>query len=148
VRPVWKETWKKKEEALCQRFHKSAQRLNENTRDLSKLSIGDRCYVQNQTENRIFLSKFTPESPVIKYETLGRVSPTNTCQARIIRTKTSIVAEKLPQSDEPLATTGASQLGDPTSNVTDEGAMDCPQRKPPKHFEPESGTCIGPVSAN
>jgi len=72
------------------------------------------CYVQNQTEN--YPKKWDRSETVveifqndsygikvdgtnvsiacyIKYETLGRVSP-NTCQAKIIRTKTSTVAKK------------------------------------------------------
>jgi len=50
----------------------------------------------------------------------------------------------------PLQQPDASQLGDPTSNVTDGGAIDRPRRlrKPPKHFEPESGTWVRPDSAD
>ena len=104
IRPTWREAWEKKEEALRERFHKTAERLNGHARQLPDLGVGDRCYVQNQTgnhpkrwdrsgtvidlsnrdsyvikvdgtgrltrRNRRFLRKFTPASPVVKFEHL------------------------------------------------------------------------------
>lgn len=49
VNPVWRNAWKQKEEALRQRFHRSAEDRNTHAKSLPSLQIGDRCYIQNQT---------------------------------------------------------------------------------------------------
>lgn len=49
VRPVWREAWQLKEQALKARFIKTSERLNMHARNLKKLKEGHRCFVQNQT---------------------------------------------------------------------------------------------------
>ena len=49
VRPMWREAWANKEEALRTRFTKSSEALNEHAKELPPLSVGDRCFIQNQT---------------------------------------------------------------------------------------------------
>ena len=49
VRPLWKEIWEQKEDALRTRFGKQVESLSAKTRDLQPLSVGDTCRVQNQT---------------------------------------------------------------------------------------------------
>ena len=51
IRPTWRNAWRSKEEALRQRFHRSAETLSEHSRELRTLQVGDRCYIQNQTGN-------------------------------------------------------------------------------------------------
>ena len=51
IRPIWRDAWAKKEEALRERFHHSAEKRNEHVRALPTLKPGDRCYIQNQTGN-------------------------------------------------------------------------------------------------
>ena len=51
VRPLWREAWRHKEEALRQRFHYTAEDRNVHCRLLPNLRLGDRCYIQNQTGN-------------------------------------------------------------------------------------------------
>ena len=51
IRPVWREAWAKKEEALRTRFTKTAEKLNEHCRSLPSLNVGDKCLIQNQTGN-------------------------------------------------------------------------------------------------
>ena len=51
IRPLWRNAWNQKEEALRQRFHHSAEGQNQKARSLLPLKLGDRCYVQNQTGN-------------------------------------------------------------------------------------------------
>ena len=48
INPIWREAWQLKEQALRARFIKSSEVLNRHSRSLRKLSIGDRCFVQNQ----------------------------------------------------------------------------------------------------
>ena len=48
---IWKDSWEAKEEALRVRFTKSTERLNEHSRELVPLKVGDRCLIQNQTGN-------------------------------------------------------------------------------------------------
>lgn len=51
IRPTWREAWQDKETALRQRFHRSSESLQEHSRSLPTLVVGDRCYIQNQTGN-------------------------------------------------------------------------------------------------
>ena len=50
VRPVWKEIWKKREDALRNRFAKQLDTLNAKTHELPQLNIGDLCRIQKQTD--------------------------------------------------------------------------------------------------
>ena len=51
IKPVWREAWSAKESALRTRFVKTSEKLNEHSRKLEKINIGDHCFVQNQTGN-------------------------------------------------------------------------------------------------
>ena len=51
IRPLWREAWSLKESALRDRFHRSAENANRQSRELPALQIGDRCYIQNQAGN-------------------------------------------------------------------------------------------------
>ena len=48
IRPIWRDAWKLKEEALRTRFTRNMERLNARARDLQPLALGDRVFVQNQ----------------------------------------------------------------------------------------------------
>ena len=50
-RPLWRNAWEAKEDALRHRYHKTAEAINELSRPLSKLQVGDQCYVQNMEGN-------------------------------------------------------------------------------------------------
>ena len=52
VRKTWREAWQAKEDALRVRFAKNSERLNEHTRELPPLKVGDRCLIQNQAGNQ------------------------------------------------------------------------------------------------
>ena len=49
IRPMWREAWAHKEEALRTRFTKSSEALNEHAKSLPPLKEGDKCFIQNQT---------------------------------------------------------------------------------------------------
>lgn len=49
---TWRTAWKQKEEALKARYMKSMERLNENSRLLPPLAVGDNVFIQNQTGSR------------------------------------------------------------------------------------------------
>ena len=51
IRPIWREAWSLKENALRTRFAKSSETLNEHSKQLTPLKIGDKCFVQNQSGN-------------------------------------------------------------------------------------------------
>jgi len=51
IRPTWREAWKEKETALRHRYHRTSESLQEHSRCFPPLSIGDKCYVQNQSGN-------------------------------------------------------------------------------------------------
>ena len=48
ISPHWKEAWRKKEEALRNRFFRWSERHNTRSKDLKPLKVGDHCYIQNQ----------------------------------------------------------------------------------------------------
>ena len=49
INPIWREAWQLKEKALRMRFIRTSEKLNSHAKDLKKLSVGDRCFIQNQT---------------------------------------------------------------------------------------------------
>ena len=49
VRPVWRNAWNLKEEALRVRFAMNAENMKQSCRELKPLKLGSRCLVQNQT---------------------------------------------------------------------------------------------------
>ena len=49
IRPMWRDAWSAKEEALRTRFTKSSEKLNEHAVPLPPLKEGDKCFIQNQT---------------------------------------------------------------------------------------------------
>ena len=51
IHSVWRDAWAAKENALRARFVKTSEKLNEHARFLKTISMGDRCFVQNQTGN-------------------------------------------------------------------------------------------------
>jgi len=51
IRPMWRDAWKSKENALRTRFTRNTERLNTKARDLVPLSPGERVFVQNQNGN-------------------------------------------------------------------------------------------------
>ena len=51
IRPMWREAWSAKENALRTRFSKTSEDLNEHVKPLLPLKIGDKCFIQNQTGN-------------------------------------------------------------------------------------------------
>ena len=49
INPIWREAWQMKEHALRTRFIKTSEKINNHAKDLARLEIGDRCFIQNQT---------------------------------------------------------------------------------------------------
>ena len=49
IRPMWREAWASKEDALRTRFTKSSEILNKNATPLPPLEEGDKCFIQNQS---------------------------------------------------------------------------------------------------
>lgn len=48
IRPLWRQAWSAKEEALCTRITRTTQSLKHHSRPLRPLTIGDRVLLQNQ----------------------------------------------------------------------------------------------------
>ena len=51
VRPLWRDAWAQKESALKKRFFHLIEKHDHKTHSLPSLSIGDHCYIQNQSGN-------------------------------------------------------------------------------------------------
>ncbi len=51
IRPMWRDAWMSKENALRTRFTRNTERLNTKARDLAPLSPGERVFAQNQNGN-------------------------------------------------------------------------------------------------
>ena len=48
IRPTWREAWGHKEAAMKARYTRSMESLNEHSRDLPELKVGDLVFIQNQ----------------------------------------------------------------------------------------------------
>ena len=48
ILPLWRDAWQAKEAALRQHYHRTTESLQEHSRPMPPLFVGDRCYVQNQ----------------------------------------------------------------------------------------------------
>ena len=48
VRPVWRDVWQRREDALRTRLARQAESLNVKTKSLPPLAVGDTCRIQNQ----------------------------------------------------------------------------------------------------
>ena len=85
IHPTWREAWSQKETALRTRFTKSSEALNEHARALLPLSVGDRCFVQNQTgtapikwdRTGIVTGVLPHDQYVVKVDGSGRVTKRN-----------------------------------------------------------------------
>ena len=49
IRTTWREAWADKENALRVRFAKTSDTLNEHSKGLKPMKVGDKCIIQNQT---------------------------------------------------------------------------------------------------
>ena len=85
IRPLWRDVWSKKEEALRKGFHQSAEKRNEHSRPLPLLKQGDRCYIQNQAGNHskrwdrsgVIVEVHGHDSYTLKVDGTGRVTRRN-----------------------------------------------------------------------
>jgi len=85
VRPIWRDAWNRKEDALRERFHRTSEQLNKHSRQLPTLIVGDRCYIQNQTGNYLkkwdrsgtIVEQFDHDSYAVKIDGTGRVTRRN-----------------------------------------------------------------------
>ena len=110
IRPMWREAWKEKESALRQRYHRTTESLSEHTRALPPLSVGDRCYVQNQAGNHPKLwdrSGTVVESPghdsyIIKIDGSGRVTRRNRQFLRKFTPDSSFIVSPSPVRPDPV----------------------------------------------
>ena len=110
IRPIWREAWASKEKALRVRFAKSTEALNEHSRPLPKLNIGDKCFVQNQSGNHptkwdrtgTVVETGDHEQYMVKIDGSGRITRRNRQFLRSFK-PASMVIEKAPtgQSWEP-----------------------------------------------
>ena len=53
VHPTWKDTWAKKEEALCARYIEGLEKAQEGTRHKPALVPGETVLMQNQTGSNL-----------------------------------------------------------------------------------------------
>ena len=82
VRPVWRESWSSKETALRTRFTRSSESLNEHVKSLPPLTVGERCFIQNQTgkepkkwhRSGVVTEVLTHDQYLIKVDGSGRVT--------------------------------------------------------------------------
>jgi len=85
INPIWREAWQLKEKALRMRFIRTSEKLNSHARDLKKLSVGDRCFIQNQTgpapnkwdRTGIVTDAMPHDQYVVKVDGSGRMTTRN-----------------------------------------------------------------------
>ena len=64
ISPVWRDTWRKKEDALKARYVKTLETLSEHAKPLPGLQCGDHVMVQNQTGQ--FPTKWSKSGVVVE----------------------------------------------------------------------------------
>ena len=194
VRPLWRQAWSAREEALRTRISQTAESLQAHSKPLRPLVIGDKVFLQNQQgphptkwdrsgtvmesvghdqyrvkvdgsgrltlRNRRFLRVYTPVTPSIR-QGLAHVPVPS-------RSLIQSSAPKVPDPDvvtnaaAPLPTPSAIVLpAQPDASTTVDTPFETPLardllvpstppvctrpsrvRRPPKHFEPETGTWV------
>ena len=121
IHPRWQEAWKAKESAQKHRFARSMERLEEHTRPLAPLAIGDRVFVQNQIgpapkkwdKTGIVVETQTNDQYLVKIDGSGRLSLRN---RRFLRSFIQMSAEITPAARLPSHT-------EATARVTKEQAL-------------------------
>ena len=99
IRPLWREAWASKEEALRTRFTKSTEKLNEHAKQLPPLHVGEKCFLQNQTGNHptkwdrtgTIVEKAQHNQYMIKVDGSGRLTKRNRRFIRAFKPASSTV---------------------------------------------------------
>ncbi|MEL6802241.1 MAG: DDE-type integrase/transposase/recombinase, partial [Bacteroidota bacterium] len=81
----WQEAWEGKENALRARFVKTAEKLNQHSRDLPPLVPGSKCFIQSQTGNSknqwrctgVVIEAQPHDKYVVKVDGTGRITTRN-----------------------------------------------------------------------
>lgn len=130
VRSTWREAWRLKEEALRARFAKTSEKLNETSKYLPPLQIGDRCLIQNQYGNHPKKwdrsGKVVEVYPFDQYMVLIDGSRRLTKRNRKFLKKYTPPTASLPFS-APLATPTLAPPSTVTPNITEDLVSDAPQ---------------------
>ena len=143
VRPVWHESWSSKETALRTRFTRSSESL----KSLPPLTVGERCFIQNQTgkeskkwhRSGVATEVLTHDQYLIKVDGSGRVTRKNRRFLRAFKTASTVI-EHAPPPCTP-STVGHSPLSPaslPVEPLTPNAAS-CPDDSVPP-IRPETPT--------
>lgn len=108
-RPLWRNSWIEKETALRNRMHKCCERLNEHSRNLKPLQVGDKCYVQNMAGNHptrwdrsgVVISNDGHDSYTLKIDGTGRLTRRN---RRFLRKYQPLMSASQPYPSSPPST--------------------------------------------
>ena len=106
INPIWREAWAARESALRTRFVKTSEKLNEHARNLTKMFIGDRCFVQNQTGDSpkrwdrtgIVVDIGANDQFIVKIDGSGRLTSRKPCFLRQFQ-PASMVIQPAPPND-------------------------------------------------
>jgi len=85
IQPIWHEAWAAKEDALRTRFAGSVEKLNLHARQLPKLQIGERVFIQNQNgthpnkwdRSGIIVESLGHDQYTVKVDGTGRITNRN-----------------------------------------------------------------------
>ena len=162
VRTVWRNAWQMKEEALRQRFHHSAESLNEHSRPLPALKPGDRCYIQNQTGNYpkrwdrsgTVVEAHDHNSYTVKVDGTGRVTRRNRKFLRHYMPASSNITKHTPDLRFKIDPSTAPTTVTPPPQIDDSSSPDCTvtyklnHLTPPAHFASAPLAPITPVATD
>ena len=108
----WQDAWEIKEDALRARFIKTAEKLNQHSRDLPPLVPGSRCFLQNQTGNSrkrwhctgVVVEVQPNDKYVVKVDGTGRITTRNRRFLRMYKPYSTERPMLVPgiHNDEPL----------------------------------------------
>ena len=147
IRPMWREAWANKEEALRTRFTKSAEKLNEHAKSLPPLHVGDKCFVQNQVGNcrtkwnrtGSVVEVRDHEQYLVKVDGSGRLTKRN---RRFLRafSPASVSIDGAPLNSAPVSEVPTSQCFPNTDQSIDESETIAPVMPESKGEQASGGT--------
>lgn len=122
IRPMWRDAWAAKEDALRIRMTRTVESLSEHCRQLSPLSVGDKVFLQNQVGNapkKWDRSGTVVECPgcdqyVVKVDGSGRLTSRNRRFLRTFRPVSTSLPAPTPARSTPAAE-GCESVGPPAS---------------------------------
>ena len=132
LRPMWREAWAMKEDAMKTRFARSTEKLDKHARPLIELSLGDRVFVQNQNgkhptkwdKSGTIVDKGDNDQYWVKIDGSGRLTLRNRRFLRKYTQHTTTINDSRPQPQDTVVVNPQRFRTDSTTHGFDESLFE------------------------